>query len=109
MKARLLWCSYGVGTGEVLFLSFLGRCAGTADWETRVGWRGGKGQFCLSACLVATGRSLGSFFSRALQGNLQGEQQIFLRLFAGGGDFGSLDLSVVCVCVPMWFELQSPL
>lgn len=89
VQARLLWCLHPVGASRVLFLSFLGRWEGTADWETWLGWRGGRGQFCLSACLVSTGGSLGSCFSRALQG------------FAGG----RADLSeAVCRWRGLWFS-----
>lgn len=42
--------------------------------------------------------SLLALFSYVHCRGLQGEEQIFLRLFAGGGGFGSLDLLVVCVC-----------
>lgn len=61
MKAAFSGAWYIVGTGEVLFLSFLECCEGTGDWETQLGWRDGKGQFCLSACLESTGRSLEFF------------------------------------------------
>ena len=60
LKACLLWSLVDSGTSEVLFISFLGCCEG--DWEAPVGWRDGKGQFCLSTCLESTGRSLGFFF-----------------------------------------------